>query len=52
MRQYRLTCKYCGHIWFREFFLSISTEDVELECPKCEDTNLKVKEIEKVDYYK
>lgn len=41
---YHYECTYCGTTW-------TELEDYDIKCKKCGDENLKVKKIEKVDYY-
>ena len=47
-----IECMYCGHCWEHELHTSKNTP--ELQCIKCNDMNLKVKDknnSKKVDYY-
>jgi hypothetical protein len=46
-----LECLYCGHKWEKNAYNAISLESER--CPRCKDSNLKVKELSKskVDYY-
>lgn len=45
-------CHYCGHKWDHTYYYMPQPEN--LECPKCHDHNLKVRqraEHDKIDYY-
>lgn len=47
-----LECMYCGHKWEKTAYDRRSIESAT--CPKCKDSNLKVRDRDtsKVDYYK
>lgn len=46
-----IECMYCGHKWEKMAYNKQSIEDEK--CPKCNDSTLKVKDLEasKIDYY-
>lgn len=45
-----LECKYCGHCWTLSYY-AVSMKNA-LKCPACRDKDIKVKKVNKVDYYK
>jgi len=49
--KFNCECMYCGHKWENEIFVAdyVNTQ----VCPKCGDSNLKIKDAkaDKVDYY-
>jgi hypothetical protein len=49
MKEFIITCLYCGHIFKKIFYYKPDFES--LRCEKCDDRNLKIKEFEKIDYY-
>lgn len=42
-----LECLYCGHKWEDQSFSMHS----KFRCPRCQDLSVKVRQIEKIDYY-
>jgi Zn finger protein HypA/HybF involved in hydrogenase expression len=50
MPKLQIECTYCGHIWDHHY--GYQPDPDYLHCPKCGDKHLKIKEHEKIDYYK
>ena len=46
MNWYELICLYCDHSWQVNY-----KPDNLLYCSKCKDTNIRVKQVDKVDQY-
>lgn len=49
MTELELRCMYCDKHWTKTVYYMSSAEDAK--CPRCGDSNVKVKEVEKSDVY-
>lgn len=47
-----LECTYCGHKWIKDVYNQHAV--LHESCPRCKDSNLKARDLNKskVDYYK